>query len=214
MSISRYLNDTLYDLELRGAQWNSYSLELRRWRWQSVLYDEGRRWQLSTLGCHFVAGDPTSPALLCAQEPRRRWLLLSPASRPLGTGESGPRPLNCGAAVRIAPLFGSDLKEHAQQFKIEFRVAAATANPYLALAILIQAGLDGIRSPRQIDATDARPLPTSLMEALTLLEESDATAEWLGAELLSGYLLFKQAEVQGLRNPDESDICRRYTEVY
>jgi hypothetical protein len=47
------------------------------------------------------------------------------------------------------------------------------------------------------------------MEALTLLEESDATAEWLVAELLSGYLLFKRAEVQGLRNPDESDICRR-----
>jgi glutamine synthetase len=52
------------------------------------------------------------------------------------------------------------------------------------------------------------------MDALTLLEESDAAAEWLGAELLSGYLIFKRAEAQGLRNLDESEICHRYTEVY
>jgi glutamine synthetase len=123
-------------------------------------------------------------------------------------------PLDRGAAVRVAPLFGSDPQERARQFNLEFRVADATANPYLALAVLIQAGLDGIRHARRIDTTQVRPLPTSLIDALALLEANDAAGEWLGAELLSGYLLFKKAEVEGLRDLDENEICRRYAEVY
>jgi hypothetical protein len=39
-------------------------------------------------------------------------------------------------------------------------------------------------------------------------------AEWFGADVLSAYLLFKRAEIKGLENLDESEICRRYAEVY
>jgi hypothetical protein len=36
----------------------------------------------------------------------------------------------------------------------------------------------------------------------------------LGADVLSAYMKFKQAEIAGLENLDESEICRRYAEVY
>jgi hypothetical protein len=49
---------------------------------------------------------------------------------------------------------------------------------------------------------------------LTQLERSTAAADWLGADLLAAYLLFKRAEIKGLEGLDESEICRRYAEVY
>jgi glutamine synthetase len=47
-----------------------------------------------------------------------------------------------------------------------------------------------------------------------LLEASESAAEWLGADLLSAYLLFKRAEIQGLEGLDAAEMCRRYAEVY
>jgi glutamine synthetase len=181
---------------------------------QPVLYDEGRPWQLSTLGSHFVAGILHHLPALCAVTAASvaSYYRLRPDRWAPVKADAGP--LDRGAAVRIAPMFGSDPTQRARQFNVEFRVADATANPYLALAALIQAGLDGIRHARRIDTAHVRPLPTSLLDALVLIEVSDAAADWLGPELLSGYVLFKRAEIEGLRDLDESEVCRRYAEVY
>jgi len=122
--------------------------------------------------------------------------------------------LDRGAAVRICPVAGSDPILRARQFNIEFRVADATGNPYLSLAMLIQAGLDGIREARSIELTHPRKLPTSLGEALDVLEQCAPAAEWLGADVLAGYLLFKRAEISSLLGLDESEICHRYSEAY
>ncbi|MGO9606459.1 MAG: glutamine synthetase [Candidatus Binataceae bacterium] len=179
-----------------------------------VLYDEGRPWQLSAQGNHFVAGIVHHMPALCAVTAASvaSYYRLRPDRWAPVKADAGP--IDRGAALRIAPIFGSDPAQRARQCNIEFRVADATANAYLVLAVLIQAGLDGIRHARHIDTTRERPLPTSLTEALTLLEASAAAAEWLGADLLSGYLIFKRAEVQGLGDLDETEICRRYAEVY
>jgi glutamine synthetase len=122
--------------------------------------------------------------------------------------------LDRGAAVRICPVVGADPVARARQFNLEFRVADATGNPYLSLAMLIQAGLDGIREARAIELAHPRKLPTSLGEALDALEACAPAADWLGADVLAGYLLFKRAEISGLQGLDESEICHRYLEVY
>jgi glutamine synthetase len=109
---------------------------------------------------------------------------------------------------------GGDAAQRARQFNVEFRVADATASPYLALAVLVQAGLDGIRHRRSIGSHQPQPLPVSLDQAVTLLESSAAAAEWLGSEVHTAYVRFKRAEIQSLENLDESEICRRYAEVY
>jgi glutamine synthetase len=78
----------------------------------------------------------------------------------------------------------------------------------------VQAGLEGIRRQREIDVASPKPLPTSLGEALRQLEASECAADWLGADVLSAYVLFKRAEIKTVENLDESEICRRYAEVY
>jgi glutamine synthetase len=80
--------------------------------------------------------------------------------------------------------------------------------------MLVQAGLEGIRHRRDIDVKSPRPLPATLEQALTLLEASETAAEWLGPDVLAAYLQFKRAEIKGLENLDEKEICRRYAEVY
>jgi len=47
-----------------------------------------------------------------------------------------------GASLRVCPIFGEPAAEH---FNLEYRVADATASPYLALGAVVWAGLDGIR---------------------------------------------------------------------
>jgi glutamine synthetase len=181
---------------------------------QPVLYDERQPWQTSVLGRQFIAGVLYHlPALCAVTAPslpsyyRLRPHGWAPVQADVGS-------LDRGAALRICPVVGNDPVQRARQFNIEFRVADATASPYLALAMLVQAGLDGIRHRREIDSTKPQPLPTSLGAALTLLESSPSAAEWLGDDLFAAYVLFKRAEIKGLEHLDESEICRRYAEVY
>jgi glutamine synthetase len=181
---------------------------------QPVLYDAKRPWALSLLGSQFIAGILHHlPALCAVTTPSmpsyyrlrpNRW---APVQSDVGL-------MDRGTALRIAPLFGSDPAQHARQFNVEFRVADAAASPYLALAVLIQAGLDGIRHRWEMEAHTPRPLPAGLEQALNLLEATEAAQEWLGADLFSAYIRFKRAEIAGLQSLDESEICRRYAEVY
>jgi glutamine synthetase len=181
---------------------------------QPVLYDERRPLQMSELGSQFVAGiQHHLPALCAVTAPSvpsyyrlrpNRW---APVRADVGA-------LDRGSALRISPVFGSDPQHLARQFNAEFRVADATASPYLVLAVLVQAGLDGIRQRREIETKNPPPLPTSLAAALTLLEISDSAADWLGSDLRSAYVLFKRAEIKGLENLYELEICRRYAEAY
>jgi glutamine synthetase len=181
---------------------------------QPVLYDEQQPLQLTNLGHQFVAGVLHHlPALCAVTAPsvpsyyRMRPNRWAPTRADVGA-------LDRGAAVRICPVTGSDRTQRARQFNIEFRVADATASPYLALAVLVQAGLDGVRHQREIDPKNPQALPSDLGAALSLLEASESAAEWLGADLLTAYVQFKRAEIKGLENLDEDEICRRYAEVY
>jgi glutamine synthetase len=181
---------------------------------QPVLYDEARPWQLSQVGEHFVAGvQHHLPALCAITTPSvasyyrlrpNRWAPV----------RADVAPLDRGAAIRISPLTAGDSAERAKSFNVEFRVADATASPYLALAVLVQAGIDGVRRRLEINTNDPPTLPTSLTAALEALETNSATPDWLGADLHSAYLAFKRAELQGLEGLDEAEICRRYAEAY
>src|SRR5277367_6797359 len=181
---------------------------------QPVLYDEARPWQLSHLGSAFLAGiQHHLPALCAVTAPsvpsyyRLRPNHWAPVHADVGA-------LDRGASLRICPVSSADPAQRARQFNLEYRVADATASPYLALAVLVQAGLDGVRERREIDLQNPRPLPTSLEAALTRLEETPAAADWLGSELLGAYLKFKRAEIKDLANLDEAEICRRYAQSY
>jgi len=118
------------------------------------------------------------------------------------------------AAIRICPLLtGGGHESQAQQFNVEYRPADATASPYLALAAIVFAGVDGI--VRGLTLTDdARPLPATLGDALDLLEATGAARAWFPDGYLDAYLRHKRAEIGMVAKLDDAQRCALYSEAY
>jgi glutamine synthetase len=121
-----------------------------------------------------------------------------------------------GAAVRVPPIFATSPEEPTRQFNVEYRVADASACPYLALGAVIWAGVDGLtrKLPLPGPANDAPLLPRSLEEALTALEHDESAAGWWSQEALAAYLAFKRAEIAALGEAGPDEVCARYAAVY
>lgn len=135
------------------------------------------------------------------------------------------------AGIRICPIFGQSEEAIARQFNFEFRAADATANPYLALAVIIRAGLTGLdenlampeptvgEDPEAMtlavrEARSIARLPSSVDAAMAALAADATVKGFLPKPLLSAYLANKMAEFAIARDWTPEDICRRYAEVY
>ncbi len=192
-------------------------LSLRDADGRGVMHDAGDTLGLSRLGRQFLAGIlDHMPALCAVTAPcpvsyiRLRPNRWAPVAASLARQDRE-------AALRICPVLsvpGSDAA--ARQFNVEYRPADGAASPYLALAAIVHAGVDGIA--RGLDLPDpdapARPLPASLGEALDLLEASAAATGWFGAVYLDAYLRHKRAEIAMTAELDERARCALYSEVY
>lgn len=97
-------------------------------------------------------------------------------------------------------------------FRIENRIPGADANPYLAFAATIAAGLYGIENkiapPPELKGnayqSSAEPVPGSLSEAIACLESSKIAASLFGEKVLKHYLLTARAEQAAF---DQSVTC-------
>ena len=135
-----------------------------------------------------------------------------------------------GAALRICPVFAAaTAQDAARKFNVEFRVADATASPWMALGAIAHAGLDGLRrgltlpdplpdgfwsmSDAEREHAGARRLPASLAEALDVLEASPV-ADWMGPGMAAAYLQLKRSEIAMLDGLDQAAICAKYVEAY
>nr|WP_290228235.1 type I glutamate--ammonia ligase [Trichocoleus desertorum] len=135
---------------------------------------------LSQMALHYIGGIlKHAPALLALTNPTTN------SYKRLVPGFEAPVNLaysqgNRSASIRI-PLTGSNPKAK----RLEFRCPDATANPYLAFAAMLCAGIDGIKNqidpgePLDVDIYDLSPeelskipsTPGSLLDALKALEE-------------------------------------------
>jgi glutamine synthetase len=102
---------------------------------------------------------------------------------------------------------------HGPSLRVECRIPGADANPYIAYAAAIAAGLDGIRNkiePPEIfqgDLYSAKELPrvpATLREAIGELERSDLAREAFGEDVTEHYLHFLRTEQ---RKFDEVVTC-------
>jgi len=91
--------------------------------------------------------------------------------------------------------------------RLESRVGAADANPYLVIAATIAAGLDGIHEgldPGEAvegNPADRRPeLPRGPETALAALEADDTMAEYLGDAVIRAYVATKHRELEAFRD--------------
>ena len=108
---------------------------------------------------------------------------------------------NRSQLIRIPAAIG-------EKVRMELRSPDPSLNPYLAFALIISAGLDGIENniplPSAVDADlftadesitkNLSQLPGNLGEAITLAKDSAFVKGVVGEELLSSYIALKEAE--------------------
>ena len=177
----------------------------------NAFYDASGQYHLSKVGRQFIAGllrhapEITAVTNQYVKSYKRLW----------GGGEAPSFVCwghnNRSALIRV-PLYKPD---KGQSSRIEYRAIDSAANPYLAYALLLAAGLKGIENEYELpaetednvwDLTDSerramgiQPLPQSLDHAIRKLEESELAAETLGEQVFSYVLANKQAEWSAYR---------------
>ena len=135
------------------------------------------------------------------------------------------------AGLRICPTFGTSPDAVARQFNFEYRAADATANPYLQLAVILRAGLAGIRdglpapqptqeedpetmSPAARAARNIVRLPSSTDEAIAALDADPEVQGFLPERMYHAYIANKRAEFAISQGWTPAEICKRYAEIY
>jgi glutamine synthetase len=135
------------------------------------------------------------------------------------------------AGIRICPTFATSERSTAEQFNFEYRAADATANVYMQLAVLLRAGLEGLRQrlpmpepvlnqdPGELDEAERQRrgivrLPKNLGEALGALEADRTVQGFLPPRFLKAFRDNKKAELELTKDWDAEELCRRYVEVY
>ena len=178
----------------------------------NAFYDASGQYHLSKVGRQFIAGllrhapEITAVTNQYVNSYKRLW----------GGGEAPSFVCwghnNRSALIRV-PLYKPD---KGGSSRIEYRAIDSAANPYLAYALLLNAGLKGIENESELpaetednvwDLTDSerramgiQPLPQSLDHAIRKLEESELAAETLGEQVFSYVLANKQAEWSAYRS--------------
>lgn len=134
------------------------------------------------------------------------------------------------ATLRICPTVTIGGREPERQFNVEYRAADATANPYLALAAIVRAGLAGIEAdlasppivagdPSVMSADERerlglRRLPETLGDALEAMAADPVVTSWFPPELLSSFVAVKRSEIGLMAGLDRAAVCAAYGARY
>jgi glutamine synthetase len=173
---------------------------------KNAFHEPGADFQLSKVGRSFVAGllhhAPEITAVL------NQW--VNSYKRLAGGGEA-PNYIcwghnNRSALVRI-PMYKPG---KGQSTRVEVRSLDSAVNPYLAFAVLLAAGLKGVENgyelppgaeddvwaltPAERAAMGLKKLPTSLSQAIGVMENSELVAETLGEHVFDFFMRNKRAE--------------------
>ncbi|MHB8600701.1 MAG: glutamine synthetase family protein [Ktedonobacteraceae bacterium] len=193
---------------------------------QNAFVDEQDDYGLSAIGRYFIAGQLAHARGMCA--------ILAPlvnSYKRLVPGYEAPVYINWGRVNREAlirvPRPGANRQLSA---RIELRCCDPSCNPYLALAVMLRAGLDGIQRklplPPAMDESLfirdenerlhrlARLLPATLGEALEGLHEDTLIRETLGDSIYEGFLEAKGIEWTEYRRQVHTWELERYLPVF
>jgi len=169
---------------------------------------------LSNIAQHMIAGILENAAAITA--------LSNPtvnAFKRLGPDTLAPYRANWGfdnrsCMVRIPP-------EREAGTRLEVRVGDGAANPYLMIAVILAAGLDGIN--RELSCPDpavglaydnesAPVLPMTLKEALEALSTNENIKAYLSSELVETFLALKFDEIERYENTVPDPLTRDVTQ--
>lgn len=188
----------------------------------NAFYEPGAAYELSQTGRRFTAGVLAHSREISAVT--NQW--VNSYKRLWGGGEAPAYVCwghnNRSALVRV-PMYSIG-KGHSK--RVEVRNIDSACNPYLTYALVLAAGLRGIKGGYELPPeaeddvwalTDAErramgidPLPQSLGEAVAVMEESELVAEVLGEQVFDFYLRAKWQEWGEYRSQVTSFELDRY----
>ena len=170
---------------------------------QNAFYDPAAEYQLSETALHFIGGlleHADGMAAITNPLVNSYKRLVPGFEAPVNIAWSTS---NRSALVRVPAKRGASTRA-------ELRMPDSACNPYLALAVMLAAGLDGIEgrltpppaiarnifhmTVREKRHHRVRELPADLTEAVTALERDEVIAAALGEHVLERYLAAKRAE--------------------
>jgi glutamine synthetase len=174
---------------------------------ENVFADPSHQYGLSETARHFLAGQLCHVRAMCA--------ILAPlinSYKRLAVSFEAPKYVTwahvnrAGAAVIRVPHISPGSENHT---RLELRCPDPSSNPYLATAVMLAAGLNGIRQkmplPDALEETlisrdhirqrQVETLPTSLDDALEALEQDDVILSALGPYISDRYLAAKRQEL-------------------
>jgi len=197
---------------------------------KSRTFDSSRPGRLSEIAGQFSAGIVkylpaivafTSPSVLSYQR-------LVPHSWSAAFACLGEK--NREAALRICPTVETDGRKPDEQLHLEYRACDATANPYLALAILIRAGLQGIEeklaqpplingdpsglSNQALRDSGVVRLPLTARIALETMKQSDQVRSWVSKDMLASYVLMREAEINELEDRSVEELTELFKQAF
>ena len=173
---------------------------------RNAFYEAGAPYQLSSVARSFIAGLLVHAPEITAVT--NQWVN---SYKRLAGGAEAPSWVcwghnNRSALIRV-PMYKP---AKGNSTRIEYRAMDSGANPYLAFAVLLAAGLKGIEegyeipagaeddvwalTPGERQAMGMQQLPTSLNQAIAIMEKSELVAETLGEHVYDFFLRNKRAE--------------------
>lgn len=199
-----------------------FSLKAKR----NAFYNEKDKYGLSKIAYGFIAGQMKHIKAMCG--------ILCPtvnSYKRLVSGFEAPVYItwagaNRSALIRVPKWF----RQRQESARIELRCPDPTCNPYLAFAVMLKAGLDGVKNNLtppppveenvyQLDRESLASkkvdvLPTSLWEALNELKKSKLIQEVLGGHLLERYTTIKTREWDEFKTQVTPWEINKYLDVY
>lgn len=184
---------------------------------QALFYDASQPDNMSEMMRHFVAGQqklmPEFLAMIAPTVNSYRRLIpgfWAPTDASVGID-------NRTCAIRIIP--GSEKSQ-----RLEFRIAAADANPYLILSAVIASGLWGIENKAKIDsmvtgnAYDQKfpeylKLPETLWDAAQRFKQSSVARDYFGEDFVDHFAATREWEEREFRKHISQWELERYFEI-
>lgn len=173
---------------------------------ENAFFDPENKYKLSNTAYEFMAGQMEHAGAMCA--------VLNPtvnSYKRLVPGYEAPTyicwaNINRSALIRV-PRYSSGKEKST---RIEIRYPDPSSNPYLAFAVLLKSGLEGIKhkmkapppveedvyefSDKQLEDHSISVLPHSLYDAIGKFKHDEAMKEVMGEEFYEKYLRAKLSE--------------------
>lgn len=186
---------------------------------EDAMHDPARPGGLSVVAGRFAAGVLAHlPAICAVAAPSpvsyhrlvpHRW---SAGAACLAAG-------NREAALRIPTPVAFAGRDPAPQTRLELRVADGACSPHLLLALVVLAGLRGLRdalepAPVVSDFEPDGALPGALAEALDAFAADPLVQAEVPASLRQAYVAMKRLEIELVEGLTPAEACARYARAY